>query len=72
MYKIKMLYNLVNFITINKLTTFNSENYSMGHAPGMKLLRRHLAIGMLNAGMTMREVARQFHVSKSTISCLKT
>jgi DNA-binding NarL/FixJ family response regulator len=38
----------------------------MGRAPGMTLPRRHMVIGMLNAGMTAREVARQFHVSEST------
>jgi transposase len=43
----------------------------MGRAPGMTLPRRHMAIGMLNAGMTAREVARQFHVSDLTISSLK-
>ena len=44
----------------------------MGRAPGMTLGRRQMAIGMLNADMTAREVARQFNVRESTISCLKT
>jgi hypothetical protein len=46
--------------TVTKLTTFNS----MERAPGTTLPRRHMATGMLNAGMTALAVALQYHVSK--------
>lgn len=58
--------------TITKLTALKIEHLTMGRVPGMTLDRRQMAIGMLNAGVTAREVARQFNVNESTISRLKT
>ena len=49
---------------ITKLTALKFGNYSMGRAPGMTLGRHQMAIGMLNADVTAREVARQFNVSE--------
>lgn len=43
----------------------------MGRRPGMTLERRHIAIGMMTAGMSARDVARHVGVHESTISRLR-
>ena len=44
----------------------------MGRVPGMTLERRHQAIGMLDAGMLVNDVAGHFGVHRSTIHRLRT
>lgn len=44
----------------------------MGRRPGLTLDQRNVAIGMLTAGMMVKQVAQHFQVSESAISRLRT
>ena len=44
----------------------------MGRRPGLTLDLRNMTIGMLTIGMKNKEIARQFHVSESSIYRLRT